>query len=271
MVTRRSFRRFAARPARWLRRMGVRRAEARRLKRRRTVESAVYKETDGRVAGGPFKGMKFVEHAVWGSAAPFLAGTYEAEIQPAIEALIESRADRVIDVGAAEGYYAVGLALRLANSTVYAFDIDHNARSACAEVAERNRVAKRVIVRGECTHSDLVRLSGPGCAMVVDCEGFERELLDPVLVPNLASTLILVELHDFIDATISGVIHHRFASTHDIQRFGATQRNPASAPAIWGLPFEIQQEAVDEMRPTTPGPMEWMFMTPRPGNPSSTS
>ena len=57
--------------------------------------------------------MKFVEHAVWGSSAPLLAGCYEAEIQPAVESLIDSRPDRVVDIGAAEGYYTVGLALRI--------------------------------------------------------------------------------------------------------------------------------------------------------------
>src|SRR5687767_10258536 len=70
--------------------------DRRQAARRRRLERAVYENTQGRVAGGPFEGLEFVPHAVWGSCAPMLAGTYEAEVESAIERLIARRPARVL-------------------------------------------------------------------------------------------------------------------------------------------------------------------------------
>ena len=51
--------------------------------------------------------------------------------------------------GCAEGYYAVGMARLAPEITVYAYDIEERARIACADLAQRNGVADRVIVGGE--------------------------------------------------------------------------------------------------------------------------
>jgi hypothetical protein len=229
----------------------------------------VYRRTGKHIADGPFKGMVFVKHAVWGTVAPLLAGCYEAELRPAVEAIIDSTPGRVVNVGAAEGYYAVGLALRLPATTVYAYDIDPEARRVCGDVARRNRVADRVIVRGECSPDELTNLVGPSCTLVIDCEGYEKELLDPALVPGLSSTMILVELHDFVDPTISHLIGERFAPSHHIEVFRSTERNPETVPAVAALPAELQREVVCEWRPIDPYPMEWMFMTPIQGSVST--
>ncbi len=200
---------------------------------------------------------------MWGSTAPFLAGCYEAELRSAIEAIIASGPARVVDVGAAEGYYAVGIALRLPQAMVYAFDIDRNAHEVCHEVALLNGVSERVVIREACTHEGLAELVGPGCAMIVDCEGYESELLNPAVVQGLTSTLILVELHDFVDPTISKQIRTRFAQSHDIEVFQATTRTLGTVPAVATLSVEDQKVAVDELRPAKPYPMEWMLLTPR--------
>ena len=95
-----------------------------------------------------------------------------------------------------------------------------------------------------------------------NCEGFERELLDPESVPGLASTMILVELHDFIDPSISTLIADRFRPSHDIELFRATERDPDTVPAVAELPLRTQKRVISEGRPTDPHPMEWMFLTP---------
>jgi hypothetical protein len=254
--------RVAAIPVRGFHRVRQRTKPKRDRRRFRRAERAIFRKTRGEVADGPFKGMDFVKHAVWGTAAPLQAGCYEAEVRSAVEAIIESRPDRVVNVGAAEGYYAVGLALRLPTAVVYAYDIDPEACSVCCEVAKHNGVEDRVIVRGECTPGELVNLVGTDCALVVDCEGFEKELLDPKSVPGLASTMILVELHDFMDPSISTLIAERFRPSHEIEVFRATERDPETVPAVAELPLRTQKQVISEGRPTDPHPMEWMFLTP---------
>src|SRR5580765_3232142 len=91
-----------------------------------------------RILGGPFAGMEYVQFATEGSLIARLLGTYESELHPHLAALAAAGLDTVIDVGCAEGYYAVGLARAMPQVTVHAHDIDEKARAACAALAAKN-------------------------------------------------------------------------------------------------------------------------------------
>src|SRR6185503_17662417 len=80
--------------------------------------------TDLRVAGGLFAGMRLLSRASEGCLIPKLLGCYEAPLQPQLRRLIAAGYDVVLNVGCAEGYYAVGLARLLPSAAVLAFDID---------------------------------------------------------------------------------------------------------------------------------------------------
>jgi hypothetical protein len=54
--------------------------------------------------------------------------------------------DCVIDVGCAEGYYAVGMARRMPATRVLAFDLDLNTQRVCTELIAKNKVTDRVTV-----------------------------------------------------------------------------------------------------------------------------
>src|SRR5207248_9814438 len=81
---------------------------------------------------------------------PKLMGTYELELHPIIEQLCKQQFNRIIDVGAAEGYYAVGMAIRSPASEVIAFETTAEGQALIAELAELNEVKARVEVRGHC-------------------------------------------------------------------------------------------------------------------------
>src|SRR5688500_985732 len=70
------------------------------------------------VRRGPFHGMTYPESAV-GLAeqlVPKLLGSYECELHGALEQVIQGDYEQVVDIGAADGYYAVGLARALPDS-----------------------------------------------------------------------------------------------------------------------------------------------------------
>ena len=84
------------------------------------------------VLNGPFKGMKYPEFLSLGSTLiPKLIGSYEAELHPIIDEIIACGYEEIWDVGCAEGYYAVGLALMSPTSKIRAYDIDIHSRKAC--------------------------------------------------------------------------------------------------------------------------------------------
>lgn len=108
-------------------------AERRGAEGYRLVHGSVLSEGDlvrklsasGEVLGGPFKGMQYGQIISYGSVLPpKILGFYESEISVVFQNLKCKKFDVIIDIGSAEGYYAVGLARMNKAQLVYAFDIN---------------------------------------------------------------------------------------------------------------------------------------------------
>ena len=126
---------------------GLRRVTPRRLRPTGYVTHLAYVRTGGSVYSGPFVGMKYIRDSWFGGYIPKLLGVYERELHGAVEAAIAPNRDLVVDVGAAEGYYAVGLCRRLPQAKHIAFEMGEEARVMMAELAQSNSC--QIDIRGE--------------------------------------------------------------------------------------------------------------------------
>jgi hypothetical protein len=215
---------------------------------------------------GPFAGMLYVTES--GSRLlPKLIGCYEEELHSVLnDPILKTRYEQVINVGCGEGYYAVGLARRMPQVAVHAFDSNTVAQQLCKQLAVLNKVNNRITIGGKCDAEQLVRLTNYSnkrrTLIVCDVEGYEINLLKPELVPGLQYCDILVELHDFVkrDLQIPKTVMSRFADTHVITHIPGTVRNPKNYSELEFLNAEEQQHAVSENRPEL---MEWAFMRSR--------
>ena len=205
------------------------------------------------VHSGPFAGMR-LPRTPWGTTGPYLLGSYEEELHGHLERLLAKRPPLVVNVGAGAGYYAVGIARRLQKTRVVASDINSEALRLCRELASLNGVADRVETRRSATTARLQRWLRPSALVISDCEGCELGLLNPLVVPALVGVDLIVELHDFIDPTISKAIVARFAPTHTVTIVESLERDPSVRfyPALAKLPREEWKGAVDEYRPGQP-------------------
>jgi hypothetical protein len=212
------------------------------------------------VRHGPFTGMSYLEglEPTVGDLVGKLTGVYERELHGAVAEWIEAGLEHVIDVGSAEGYYAVGFAHTMPAATVHAFDINPDARRVCAAMAELNGVGERVKMQGECAPASLGQFPERGVALLSDCEGGERVLLDPELAPRLRGWPILVELHDFIDPSITETICSRFRASHEIEMIEMEDRE--QLPEEFEF-FTPRQRAV--LLSERPAGMRWAHMRPR--------
>ena len=132
------------------------------------------------VSGGPFEGLRYVSAAVVPvDFAPKLVGVYEAQLHPWIDRLVAAAPRTVINIGAAEGYYAVGMARRLPEARVTAFELDPWQRRRCRALAAANDAGERIVIEGRCTPEALARHVGPGAAVLCDCEGAEPRAARP--------------------------------------------------------------------------------------------
>lgn len=215
-----------------------------------------------RVLAGPFEGMRYVRSSCGSALLPKLLGTYENELHPAIERLCRLGADVIVDVGAAEGYYVVGMARRAPGARVIGFETNRVGRVLTRRLARVNGVSARVSTRGYCEHEGLREaLEGARAPVVIcDIEGAELDLLDPREVPALRRCALLVELHEGAKPTERGVLSGRFDETHTIAFVPLAPRSIADLPPGITLDPGSVDFAMDEKRAISTG---WLLMLPK--------
>ena len=223
------------------------------------------------VRRGPFGGMRYPRRRGDIVHLAKLLGAYECELHPAIDLLVSRAPTLVVNVGAGDGYYAVGLARVLPEADMLAVDPDPLAQRACRETAERNDVASGIRFASRLDAPELQRVlvqSGPAgkdsrtrrALCVVDCEGYEDELLDPALAPALAQADILVETHDFARAGVNARLTARFAATHRVERIAIAARVASAFPELAGESPATARGLLDEFRHV---PQSWLVFTAR--------
>ena len=232
--------------------------------RRQDLLASLVQQHGWGVQSGPFAGMVLPDRASWGDGdlLPKLLGSYEAELHTVIEEIVAATPDLIVNVGAAEGYYAAGMAQRLPGAFVHAFDTEAKSQDICREAAGLNDVSRRVSVTGQCTPDLLQAIVPRGRTPVVicDCEGYERTLIDPQRVPALRTAMLVVECHDFIDASITQTLVDRLSGTHTLEGIREGGRDPNAMPFLQGFDSLDRWLAVCEYRPTM---MHWIVARPK--------
>lgn len=232
--------------------------------RSRILANAVVARNGTTVQSGPFAGMNYVAQASEGCLLPRLLGSYESELHATIRTFAALGLDAIIDIGCAEGYYAVGLARLAVKVAVHAFDIDPVARKACAELAARNDVAERVHIGGEFKGEDFAGFAEQKVLVVMDAEGAEDDLLRPEQWPALRGMNLLVETHNNYRPGVTQRLIDRFAPSHDIEEIEQCPRIMARPDWLKKLSHLDQLIAIWEWRAR---PTPWLVMRPKAAQP----
>jgi hypothetical protein len=210
--------------------------------------------------------MRYHGDAVCGAAAPKIMGVYESELASCLLKWSAIPFQHVINVGAAEGYYAVGCAMLWPKASVTAFESTEQGRTLLARNVKLNGLQSRIKIMGHCDQEQFRAAIGNGqtSLVIVDVEGAEGQLLNSETIPGLANTHIIVEIHDFIDDRLGEIVSSRLKSSHVVEEVRTRARTfwdfhePRGLwRRLWLLPY-LKQYA-NELRP---GPMRWFCCTP---------
>lgn len=223
------------------------------------IQNTLLQQQGTSVLQGPLQGLDFLPQSAEGCHIAKLLGCYEQPLQPHIETAITGSYDVILNIGCAEGYYAVGMARRMPSTKVMAFDLDPNARRVCLELAQKNGVAERISIGELFTPTDFAQWTAGKVLVFCDIEGNERELLDPAKAPALAHMDLIVESHECLVPGITQLLLDRFGATHDITVVEDDgQRALAKMPKWFGNLAHLDQLlAVWEWRS---GPTPWLVM-----------
>lgn len=211
------------------------------------------------VLQGPLAGLDFIEQSAEGCHIAKLLGCYEQPLLPYIQKAIELQYQTIVNIGCAEGYYAVGMARHMPNTQVMAYDLNPNAQHTCQTLADKNGVSERITIGGLFNPEDFASYANTKTLVMCDIEGAEQELLDPSKAPALSTLDIIVESHEGLRAGITQTLINRFKATHDIILIHDNgQRHLNQMPAWFNNLAHLDQLlAVWEWRS---GPTPWLVM-----------
>jgi hypothetical protein len=212
-------------------------------------------EHGDRVLRGPFAGLRYPPRRI--ASVPKRIGAYELELHPWLDAALALPPARFVDIGAADGFYAVGVARR--GIPTEAFEIARSARAEIRALAQLNRV--ELTVRGRATAALLERLDFRDALVLCDCEGAEVDLLVPPVVARLATATVIVEVHESSRPGAGALLRERFAATHAIDVIEPAERDAAAFPELAALDPATGRIAITEGRT---GATPWYRMSPRP-------
>lgn len=230
----------------------------------RRARARLWRRTDGRVAVGPLRGFRLAGDVPDDCFGAALLGAYECETHEWLEREVARGWPAVVNIGSSEGYYSVGLARRMPASTVHAYEMDDALRVIGDEAARRNGVAN-VVSHAAADPAGLAALGLTSALVVSDCEGAERELMDPIAVPWLQHSALLVELHDVPAPGIENLLRQRFSATHDIEVVTQGLRDPADWARAANISVADARILLEEQRPQDGVHVDssWMLLTPR--------
>jgi hypothetical protein len=207
------------------------------------------------VLHGPFRGMRYPKSSLASrDGIPILFATYELELHPVIEEVASKQYHRIIDIGCAEGYYAVGLAIRT-NTSVFAIDCEPRERSYLRQMARLNMVADRIHTRSWCSARILERLTrGRRCLVISDCEGYELKLFQGTALSALKNCDLIIELHETVPGIdVRSIMLERFRCSHIAKIITFDQLNIGSVvPEKW-------RKFAREFRSAG---QQWLYLTP---------
>ena len=150
----------------------------------------------GWVRQGAFRGIR-IESGSPITGRPKWLGAYEKELQSVWERVIFGRPKLIFDIGAAEGYYAAGLLIRLPNAIAYAWEQDQKTADLLRRNAVINSVHERLKIYGRCDADSLktALASTVPDLVLCDAEGAELTLFSKSTAAELRHSVIVIESH----------------------------------------------------------------------------
>jgi hypothetical protein len=203
------------------------------------LSKRLFNNFGGTVKYGPFAGMVLVQESSWGgkTRVPALLGFYEQEV---LNELIQasSKYKNFIDLGAADGYYGVGVLVSGMFEKSFCYESSKTGRKAIAKNASVNRVSELVVIRGTARKGfelDFNEATRNESVLLVDIEGGEFDVLTLEVFEAFKKSVFIIEIHDWM--VLHGevklqALEDRARKHFDIRKIRMGPRDPAAFPEL---------------------------------------
>jgi hypothetical protein len=149
-----------------------------------------------------------------------------------IREIQQNRYERIVDIGCAEGYYAVGFAKTCPDTQVFAFDAEPRELKLCLEMRNLNG-AKNLSLGSFCGPDVLLKVAARYRSMIMsDCEGYELQLITEGTVAALPKADFLIELHENFRPGVTMRLESILRKTHQVKLIGFSEPKRIDYPAL---------------------------------------
>ncbi len=168
--------------------------------RRKRVSKFIYSLHDGIISDGKFKGLRLTAdtNTSIGALGLKVLGLYEKEIIDYIANL--KSFDTLINLGAADGFYPLGLLKAKKISKAICFEMTEAGRKSILQNAQMNGLSDKIEIFNKATNTslrDLTKKENIGRALIIcDIEGGEFQYINKEDFLLFKNSTWVIELHD---------------------------------------------------------------------------
>ena len=224
--------------------------------RQERISLEVFDLVNGTVRYGPFTGLMLQRDAWWGclDLGSQCLGLYELEILNFIAQIELGQFSTFIDIGAADGYYAIGMLKSQKIRKAICFEQSEKGREIIAKNWQRNGSEGVLEIFAEAnpeTICALPRADLSGALVMVDIEGAEFDVLVEKTLSVLKSCTIVIEIHNWIDdfSARYAAFLHEASKYFEMEIFEPIERPTSSIKELTDFTDDNRLLLVSERRP----------------------
>lgn len=236
---------------------------------RYVLSERICQEFDFTVRYGPLAGLRLNPESWWSAAdrGAMILGLYEMQVLQELAEFCDGTRP-LVDVGAADGYYAIGAVRAGLAPRALCFEATSEGQDVIRANAAANDVADRIEILGTADKGFLDQIpddywnESQASVFLFDVEGGEFDLLTDEVLFQLRNSFVIVELHEPIgdrDSKAAALIeraNRQFAT----RLVGTGPRDPSSISALEAWSDDDRWLLMSE---SPAFDMRWLFMEPR--------
>lgn len=235
--------------------------------RRSRVSKELFEYCNGTIKYGPFKGLKLTSNTWWGGndLGSMCFGLYENELLEFLHSESLVKRDTFVDIGAADGYYAIGLLKSKRIKKALCFEITSEGRNTIEQNWNINEQPGEIEIKGDVFKdfkSSINNINLKKSIVLIDIEGAEFSFLENEVLRTLRDTVIAIEIHNWIPNFIelySGFLKNA-NEFFDIEILDRKERNTFLFEELRSLTDDNRLLLTSEARPCV---MRFLILKPK--------
>jgi hypothetical protein len=235
--------------------------------RKERISIELYEYCNGIVRYGPFSGLKLSKNPWWGKSdlGSMCLGLYEEEVLNVFFSGKFHGRKTLIDIGAADGYYAIGLLKSKKVEKAICYELSQIGQDTILSNWKLNCEPGEIEINGDVFENFIHKNSSldfSECIAIVDIEGAEFSFLNNDVLAFMKKSYILIEIHNWVPDFITKYSSFLLDANKyfDIEILERTDRNTMKFQELRSFTDDNRLLVTSESRPCS---MRFLLLSPK--------